>query len=723
MALDKKRGFTVVAALLLLLSATAGLAQVDFGNAEYVPWVWHNSRVTILSNGTITPSNTNIQRQDNIYTLKGDLYVGIAILKNDTVFEGNGFRIFGPTYGTGILLQNVTNVTVQNVHLQYFKNGIYLDHANDSTIKENKFTNCGIVVSQNSTNNLIVENTVAREILVEYCQNNVVTKNKVSSITTFWAGNISILDNTVSDSKCSDKPLNGGNYTEGIYIDNSENCVISGNVVERKNVGIDIWQSLNLTLKENTLRNNQVGFKLWGADLQHNLHLIDSSNTVNGKPAYFLVNTTGYRFPDNAGWVAAVNSRNLTVQNWVSTPNWDGVLFVESQDIQIANCNLTANVNAIRLQNVSNCVVNQNIMQGNYYAGLYFEGTTDSVITENRVINNYCFFDVWHNSTGNTFLQNDFVGNWTGPLGKESSNQWDNGEQGNYWGTFTGVDRDHNSISDTAYFINSASGEADRYPLMAPINQMASQQQTQNGDLLLSMPEEYLNYTVTYIDGAAWVKIDGEYPMHLTSLPTDSLPMLYPTPPETVNMHIKLDGVEQSWSNYSEIDPSALHYTDIGSWEMVYCTIKPSAKDFLLEIHYEHPVEAINGSSIFLYDLNISPYLSASSAISTAHFNVQLPPNETDLYVYTTGFEGRWSPINYTSTDSQLGRTVTFDIVSEYGKPLLGDTVFILGDNPIPELTTWAFVALLAAATTTILVLGVKSKRQPMQGSLRDSKN
>jgi hypothetical protein len=229
-----------------------------------------------------------------------------------------------------------------------------------------------------------------------------------------------------------------------------------------------------------------------------------------------------------------------------------------------------------------------------------------------------------------------------------------------------------------------------------------------------------LNLTVVSLRWGDWVQMTEVY--HRIYLATTTFASCCSYAPDRSTMQIKLEG-EQSWSNYSEVDPSTLHYTDIGSWEMIYCTIKPSAADFLLEIHYEHPVEVINGSAIFLYDLNISPYLSASSAISTAHFTVQLPPNETNLNVYTTGFEGRWSPINYTCTDNQQGKTVTFDIVSEYGKPLLGDIVFILGDNPIPELTTWAFLALLAATTATIIVLGVKSKRQPMQDSFRDSKN
>jgi parallel beta-helix repeat protein len=706
--LDRKQGLTLIAALLLLFSAAAGLHQIDVAEADYVPWVWHNSGIYIQSNGTVTPSTAPIRVEGNVYKLTADVFSGIAIQRNDTILEGNGFRMFGPLYGTGILLQNATNVTVQHVNVQYFAQGIYMDNSNFSVIKGNTLTGCGIEVAQNSTNNKITENTVTQEILVDFCQNNTVTRNAASSICASWASGITIENNNVSDARRSNAMLNQGNYTEGIYIDNSENCLIVGNVIERKNVGIDLWQSLNLTLKANTLRDNQVGFKLWGEDLPHNLHTIEPSNTVNGKPVYFLVNVHDYVVPNTAGWIAAVNCRNITVQNWDSTPNWDGVLFAETQQSKIAHCNLASNFNGVRLQNASDCVLTQNELSNNQYAGVQLEETGNCTISNNQVINNYCFFDVWHNSTGNQIFSNDFVGNWTGPIGSESHNQWDNGEKGNYWSTFTGVDRDHNGVSDSPYIISVDSGEADSYPLMQPLTQTAAQAQTSNGGLLLAMPEEYLKYTVTYVNGELWAQIDGAYPMHISIQPADAFPMLYPTPPGTVNMHIKLDGAEQAWRNYSEIDHSAVHYTDVGNWQMVYCTIQPTSTDFLLEIHYEHPIEVINGSSTFLYDLNIAPYLSASSVISTAHFQVQLPPNESNVAVYTTGFSGTWKPLTYNSTDNDAGRTVTFDVVSEYGKPLLGDIAFVLGNPQIPEFTAWMLLVLVAGVTVAVVGFRLK---------------
>ena len=78
--------------------------------------------------------------------------------------------------------------------------------------------------------------------------------------------------------------------------------------------------------------------------------------------------------------------------------------------------------------------------------------------------------------------------------------------------------------------------------------------------LLLSMPEEYLNYTIAPVNGTLWAKIDGLYPMHLTS-EMNTLPMVYPTPPGTTIIHVILGDSELSWSNYSEVDSTASHHT------------------------------------------------------------------------------------------------------------------------------------------------------------------
>ncbi len=237
----------------------------------------------------------------------------------------------------------------------------------------------------------------------------------------------------------------------------------------------------------------------------------------------------------------------------------------------------------------------------------------------------------------------------------------------------------------------------------------ASGQQDQTSDTpLLSMPQEYLNYTIKDVNGTLYAIIDGLYPMHMSTV-IEALPMVYPTPPGTVNMHIKLDGQELTWINYSDIDPTVLHYTDIGDWQMVYCVVNPSSQDFVLQIHYEHPIQIINRSYIFLYDLNISPYLSPSTPISTAHFRVQLPTNTTGPNIFTTGFEGKWTSREFNSTKTSREEIVTFDLVSKYAEPLSGDIAFVLQGYAVPELSGLTVMVCISLVSFVVLLLYVKN--------------
>ena len=216
----------------------------------------------------------------------------------------------------------------------------------------------------------------------------------------------------------------------------------------------------------------------------------------------------------------------------------------------------------------------------------------------------------------------------------------------------------------------------------------------------LSLPVEYINYTITSIDGTLWAKIDGYYPIYLLKQ-TDcnfngDLPMVYPMPPQTTNISVSLDNKEVSWSNYTQIYPDAQHHTAIGDWWMIYSNLENVSDYFELKIHYEHPLEMINGSYLFLYDLNISPYLSSESSNSTAYFTIQMQVNFTSLNVYSTETDNEWNPINFSLTENSSTNVVSVQMYSEYGKPLLGDLVVEFSqDRQVSEFPLWTLTTIL----------------------------
>ena len=216
---------------------------------------------------------------------------------------------------------------------------------------------------------------------------------------------------------------------------------------------------------------------------------------------------------------------------------------------------------------------------------------------------------------------------------------------------------------------------------------------------LLSMPEEQINYTITRVNGTLWAIIDGTYPLHILTESDDAsscvpseLPMVYPTPPNTTNIHVKVNGTELEWSEWPEEDT---HHTAIGDWNMVFCLISPVSENFVLGIHYEHPVEVVNGSYIFLYDLNISPYLSELSPNSMAYFTIRFDTDVSNLQAFTTETDEVWNPIDYTSSQDGITQVVAIQMYSQYDKPLLGDLVVMFSDEAIPEFPVWIIPALL----------------------------
>lgn len=218
---------------------------------------------------------------------------------------------------------------------------------------------------------------------------------------------------------------------------------------------------------------------------------------------------------------------------------------------------------------------------------------------------------------------------------------------------------------------------------------------------LLEMPNEQIDYTIYKINGKLWAKVDGTYPLNKININSsqshaflspdilhiftgEKISMLYPTPPGTKNISIKIDEVELGWSNYTQKSPEALHCTAIGNWSMISCTLDPVLDEFTLKIHYEHPIEQNNGSHMFLYDINITPYLSPWSNKSTAFFTIKFETKIAGFQAATITTQGIMKSVEYT-TQQNLSDKIFLQVVSEYSKPVLGDLLISFSDNEETE--------------------------------------
>jgi len=246
-------------------------------------------------------------------------------------------------------------------------------------------------------------------------------------------------------------------------------------------------------------------------------------------------------------------------------------------------------------------------------------------------------------------------------------------------------------------------------------------------NLILAMPEEHINYTIARVNGSLWAKIDGTYPIYLLSesagdsqcIPLDELSMVYPIPPATTNIHVRMNETELDWSNY----PYETHHTAIGDWIMIYCVIAPVSDYFVLKIHYEHPVQLINGSYLFLYDLNIRDYLSPRSPNSTAYFTICMETTASNLKAYTTETDSTWNPINYTTSQEGTTEIIAIQIQSEYSKPLLGDLAITFSDaeTETAAVPSWIIIPILLVAALLAVILYRKMHQQKTDTHLQNS--
>lgn len=111
----------------------------------------------------------------------------------------------------------------------------------------------------------------------------------------------------------------------GIYIHST--CTnITGNIIMNHYCGIRIYDSSYTFLRNNSITSNRFNLWVWGLYLQHFIHDIDSSNTVNGKPVCYWINKQNEQVPSDAGYVAVINSSNIAVRGLTLTDNGEGIL-------------------------------------------------------------------------------------------------------------------------------------------------------------------------------------------------------------------------------------------------------------------------------------------------------------------------------------------------------------------------------------------------------------
>jgi parallel beta-helix repeat protein len=439
--------------------------------------------IYINADGSITPPGAPIVISDNItYTFTDNVTSGsdgVIINRDNVVLNGAGYTIVGPGGDIGVWLEHRSNVTIENLKISAFENDIFVGNSSGDTILGNTLTNgdsCGVDLAF-STNNTVLgnralDNTIGIGLL--YSANNTIGDNIVTS-------NFGIGITLYSDSSVGNV-IFGNNLTDnpcGIEVEGSDNTLIANSIVQSSGYGILFDDGYNSTLRNNSISNCKFNLAFWGISPND----IDTSNTVNGKPIYYLVNKQDMTVPLNAGYIALVNCTGITVKNQnLDNSNEEELFLADTTDSLITENNITSQSWAIWSQNSNN-----------------------NTITENTFTDGLFWLD---NSSNNKIFHNNFLAGASVNV-NQGTNTFDNGypSGGNYWSDYTTVcpnatEIDSSGIWNTPYVIDA--NDTDQYPLMEPYCTLVVTNITccTRYDLAYVYQGTQTNITVTVCNGA-----------------------------------------------------------------------------------------------------------------------------------------------------------------------------------------------------------------------------
>lgn len=244
----------------------------------------------------------------------------------------------------------------------------------------------------------------------------------------------------------------------------TSNVEIRGFSVQNGTYGIFLWYSSGIKLRNNDISNNRWNFGVWGDSISHFVHDIDSSNTVNGKPIYFWINQHEKQVPNDAGYVALINSTNIVIKDVDLTDNEQGILLVSTNNSVIENVTISRNDEGIDLRMSHNNTIKKTRLTSINWRAIYLQNSHNNTFYENTILNNTYGLSI-QGSNGNTFFHNNFINNSDQVYREISQNIWHNeAKEGNYWSDYTGQDLDGDGVGDTYLPWH----DVEWYPLMAP---------------------------------------------------------------------------------------------------------------------------------------------------------------------------------------------------------------------------------------------------------------
>ena len=481
-------------------------------NTEYGIKLWWSFNNTLRGN-RIADSRYNFDVYGNLTELVHDVDTSNTVDDKPIYYWINKADMTVPIDAGYVALINCTCITVQNLNLTNNGQGVLLAYTTNSTITKNNITNNeeGIELLGSTSSSI--------------CGNNIISN---------WAGiyltdsnNNIISGNNITNNGCVVGLLEASDnrFYHNNFIENMGLIVFPiGDYEPSKNVwddgypsGGNYWSDYNGTDNDwdgigdtSYFMNNTDRYPLmhpWSSLQVHNINTglgyltiqeaIDAPETLEGHTIFVERGIYCENLVVNKSLSLIGEDRSTTIidGNRSGTPVEILSNNVIVSGFTIRNSSISfPHTNGIHILSNS-CVISNNIITNNYWAGILIDGFSNNIIINNTITNNHKGIEIFFGSPlgnntiiGNTIALNDWYGiyivysslnkiylnNFTDNRNQTystgSTNSWDDGVgKGNYWSDYeerypNATELDNSGIWDTQYEIDE--DNIDNYPIV-----------------------------------------------------------------------------------------------------------------------------------------------------------------------------------------------------------------------------------------------------------------
>jgi len=264
--------------------------------------------IYITPTGAIVPQTSEIQHVGDTYLFSGELYNRtLAIQKSNVVIDAAGYALVGNGVGKGIVISEVSNVTIKNVVLKNLAEGFMCKQSSNFSMTENIIKDCNVGFHLISTQNVtITANRIVKSL---------------SAIEVFGSNGVSIIGNQILESKHNGVTFNFGPYDLSVC---SNISVMGNNITSNLETGVELFSCSNSRIEENLITGSQNGIYLYGSLKQNDI----ANNTI-------MNNTVGLSLVADASF-------NAVTGNHIAN-NKCGIYILESSHNLFYNNNLIDN--------------------------------------------------------------------------------------------------------------------------------------------------------------------------------------------------------------------------------------------------------------------------------------------------------------------------------------------------------------------------------------------